>query len=70
MIEVGMSSQFHSLNNVTHNLHPDGASAHAEDVAGAVLGVLDVDRRLLRGVGTRVPINTLTPDIRDNAADV
>ena len=62
-----MSSQVHSL---TLNLHPNGATAHAEDVAGAVLGVLDVDRRLLRGVGTRVAINTLTPDIRDNAAHV
>ena len=52
------------------NLLVEGAASHTQIVAGAVLGVLDVDRRLLRGVGTLVAINTLTPDIRDNAAHV
>lgn len=52
------------------DLHHDGAAADTEDVAGAVTGVRNVHRGILRGIGTLVTIDTLAPDIRENATDL
>ena len=50
--------------------HLDATAAVTQDVAGAVLWVLNPHRGILRGSGTLVILDTLAPDTRQNAENL